>query len=812
MAQLSRLRRLATVSAAGALLASMLPATIAPASAATPEVRDIESGCPADRVPERNFSDVSPGATHEFTIDCIVWYDFAKGTSSTTYSPGSNTTRAQIAGFLYRYVETAGVPLDDNAPNAFPDDDSSFFHNEINALAALGVVFGDPDTNDHDGDGDTSELIFRPADITTRGYMAAFINRAHEAITGARMTSSDDYFTDDNGTPFEADINALAANGIVTGKTTTTYEPDGAVPRGAMGSFLAREADYLVDLGFLTVPVNGAADIVLDMVDVQQGRSLAGLVYMAEGDSVASLTADGCSVTSEALVVDADNRFSVTIPLSQPATQCQLVFDVTLTDSRMETEAKLITVTETDKFLAGPTLIGTELISSSGDGATIRFEFDEQINSTATRAGSFVLHSFNGSAASAVAGTSASAVSDNVVDVTWTSGFLNATTVSLAKFSVQDLDGNFNVEFAAGVQQLDLTAGETDEPDLVSVSGGGANWIFTFDQPAFNVADDESTPVELGQEDESTKGSQFHLILSDGRDIAGEPGVGGTSGSTSRTLTFVYEGATPVAGYVQAGALSPVDGTTGPGTNPRQSVLTGLASAQRGPYVSGHLIDATSNSVQLTFNEAVDSIVCPGTPLPPCTDADPFVVLFDIFGNSFNATGLSDGPAANQVTATFATSTPWELIAGGTLNAAIVRGAGGSTNTNTVGGFGQANSFAAGETAAPDLVSVTRSSTTNAEGVVTEIRYTMKFDQAFDHVTDGGGTNVFLYDFSQASLNIEAGCAADDQLFELVCTVSGDDLAFAANGAYVSITAGSVDEDGTGTSRTNYHSGFQITT
>jgi len=79
---------------------------------------------------------------------------------------------------------------------------------------------------------------FRPNDDVTRGQMAAFINRALKL-----KSTSKDYFTDDNASIFEDDINALAAAGIAT-TTSRSYRPDEPVRRGQMAAFLTRAFDF----------------------------------------------------------------------------------------------------------------------------------------------------------------------------------------------------------------------------------------------------------------------------------------------------------------------------------------------------------------------------------------------------------------------------------------------------------------------------------------------------------------------------------------------------------------------------------------
>jgi hypothetical protein len=68
--------------------------------------------------------------------------------------------------------------------------------------------------------------------------MAAFLVRALKL-----PTTSKDYFTDDNGSIFENDINRLAAAGITKGcnpPSNTKYCPASNVTRQQMAAFLVR--------------------------------------------------------------------------------------------------------------------------------------------------------------------------------------------------------------------------------------------------------------------------------------------------------------------------------------------------------------------------------------------------------------------------------------------------------------------------------------------------------------------------------------------------------------------------------------------
>lgn len=110
-------------------------------------------------------------------------------------------------------------------PNANFEDvpDTNIFVSDIDWLAWAGVTKG------------CGADVFCPAGNVTRGQMAAFLARA------LNLPATDiDFFTDDDGTIFENDINRLAASGITKGCSDANFCPDGLVTRGQMAAFLNR--------------------------------------------------------------------------------------------------------------------------------------------------------------------------------------------------------------------------------------------------------------------------------------------------------------------------------------------------------------------------------------------------------------------------------------------------------------------------------------------------------------------------------------------------------------------------------------------
>ena len=76
---------------------------------------------------------------------------------------------------------------------------------------------------------------FCPTSRVTRQQMASFLVRALDL-----PPTGTDFFTDDNSSIHEGDINRMAAAGITGGCTATTFCPHQSVTREQMAAFLKR--------------------------------------------------------------------------------------------------------------------------------------------------------------------------------------------------------------------------------------------------------------------------------------------------------------------------------------------------------------------------------------------------------------------------------------------------------------------------------------------------------------------------------------------------------------------------------------------
>src|SRR4051794_15593884 len=196
--------------------------------------------------PPSMYTDRATATVHARNVDCITWFDIARGFNDGTYGPNLPVTRAQMASFLARMLVQAGVPVSENPPDAFDDDNGGIHEPDINQIAALGIL-----------DGTTGEIgsSYNPALSVRRDDMAKLIYNAFTVVTGTELPPGPDAFTDDTnggdphnqGTDDEEAINALAQAGLTQGTGDGKYNPTGLVSRGQFASFFVRLMQVFVD-------------------------------------------------------------------------------------------------------------------------------------------------------------------------------------------------------------------------------------------------------------------------------------------------------------------------------------------------------------------------------------------------------------------------------------------------------------------------------------------------------------------------------------------------------------------------------------
>jgi len=119
--------------------------------------------------------------------------------------------------------------------------------------------FGDDETSGHEANinrlaaagivsGD-AQGNYNPRGVVVRGQMATFLTRAAAFVLGQALAGGADAFGDDATSVHHASINAAAGAGIATGTGPGAFSPDAGVSRAQMAGFLARLADVVVDDG-----------------------------------------------------------------------------------------------------------------------------------------------------------------------------------------------------------------------------------------------------------------------------------------------------------------------------------------------------------------------------------------------------------------------------------------------------------------------------------------------------------------------------------------------------------------------------------
>jgi len=113
------------------------------------------------------------------------------------------------------------------ASSPFRDIAGTSFKADIEWLFSEGITVG------------CSPTAYCPSRPVSRGEMASFLVRMFDL-----PPTTTEYFTDDDGTTHEQDINRLAAADVTTGCTDTTFCPKVAVRRDEMASFLTRAVPF----------------------------------------------------------------------------------------------------------------------------------------------------------------------------------------------------------------------------------------------------------------------------------------------------------------------------------------------------------------------------------------------------------------------------------------------------------------------------------------------------------------------------------------------------------------------------------------
>ncbi|MBO4831066.1 MAG: S-layer homology domain-containing protein [Oscillospiraceae bacterium] len=182
----------------------------------------------AEYCPSADFTDVPADAWYHGAVDYAVEKGLMKGTSPTTFEPGTSTTRGMIVTMLWRLEGSPAV----SAANPFSDvAEGAWYRDAIVWASENGIVGGY-------GDG-----RFGPADEITREQLATMLWR-YAKQKGYDVSGKADL----SGYTDAGDISSWAldavkwanAEGLVNGRTAETLVPGGTANRAEAAAIFMR--------------------------------------------------------------------------------------------------------------------------------------------------------------------------------------------------------------------------------------------------------------------------------------------------------------------------------------------------------------------------------------------------------------------------------------------------------------------------------------------------------------------------------------------------------------------------------------------
>lgn len=173
---------------------------------------------------EATFTDTSKG---QYYYDAVLWAverGITGGTSTTTFSPTTECTRAQVTTFLHRMIASPEPPAIDMP---FTDvKENSYYYKPVKWALGSNITGG------------TSATTFSPDIPCTRGQAVAFLWRTagkpepESNVCDFTDVKSDSYY-------YKAVLWAVE-QGITGGTSSVTFSPDDPCTRGQVVTFLYR--------------------------------------------------------------------------------------------------------------------------------------------------------------------------------------------------------------------------------------------------------------------------------------------------------------------------------------------------------------------------------------------------------------------------------------------------------------------------------------------------------------------------------------------------------------------------------------------
>ena len=170
------------------------------------------------------FSDIAPDAWYKDAIQYAYDNGLMTGVSANEFAPEATTTRAMIVSMLARLE---GVESANNA--GFADVSNEWYATAVNWAANVGVVNGYEDGT------------FKPNTAITREQLAAILMN-YAQYKGQDVSARADLngYTDQPSTWAEEAISWSVAEGLLTGVTADTLQPQGAATRAQVAAILQR--------------------------------------------------------------------------------------------------------------------------------------------------------------------------------------------------------------------------------------------------------------------------------------------------------------------------------------------------------------------------------------------------------------------------------------------------------------------------------------------------------------------------------------------------------------------------------------------
>lgn len=176
---------------------------------------------------ELPFADVAKNDWFYADVLYVYENELMDGVSDTAFMPYGETSRAMVATVLWRL---AGAPVVDDELVFTDVPEGEWYTEAVRWAASVGVVDGYTDTT------------FMPNTLITREQLAVMFYRFEKEINGSVADSAELTF-DDAGAISDWAVDGVAwcvANGIVEGKTDTTFAPQNTALRAEFAAMLHR--------------------------------------------------------------------------------------------------------------------------------------------------------------------------------------------------------------------------------------------------------------------------------------------------------------------------------------------------------------------------------------------------------------------------------------------------------------------------------------------------------------------------------------------------------------------------------------------